>query len=567
MNNRLHNKASFLVILLSVIVLAGWLGSNGLAEPDEGRFGEIAREMALQHDWLIPHLNGVPHFQKPPLTYWITAVFIRLLGPNEWAVRLTPALAALGTILFTMYISGNLYGQACQWKAGLVLLVSTGFFIVARLVTTDMLLTFFITAAVAGLIGYVHGGRKVWLCVFYGAMGLGFLSKGPLGIVIPAITAVMMQVEQWRRHRPIVRLYWFAGMPIALLIGLSWYLALIHRDKTLFDYFFRHEFIDRIASNTHGRAEPIWFYPGVLVLGLLPWTGFAFVALRDLWRRRRSLSSANLWLFAGWVVIPYVILTLVVSKLSTYLLPLMPPLAIIVARWLEHPETGDRWRRPARINIICVFLLLLGLPALGLIPRIDLPPLHELPAGFWLATVFAVASLLLLTRALGNGLPLRRFMFWMAGTWACLVLAPLSQTDTLITGRNRPMRTLARHIQRIDPSGTIPVFDYQARLNGLSFYLRRFVYRSYSHSDVVLPLEGELLQRIVSDERETALALSRIPAILVVKEKAYSKTPYLQEWRCVGQDGPWLILATRHVAEDAAEPRPVAIAPRSLSLR
>ncbi len=556
MTYRLPNKEFLLVILLSVIVLAGWLGSRGLAEPDEGRFGEIAREMALQQNWLIPHLNGVPHFQKPPLTYWITAVFIRLFGPNEWAVRLTPALAAFGTILFTMYIAGILYGKDCRWKAGMVLVVSTGFFIVARLITTDMLLTFFITAAVAGLIGYMHRGRKIWLYVFYGAMGLGFLSKGPLGILIPSITAVAMQIEQWRRHRPVVRLYWFAGLPIALLIGLSWYLALIHRDKALFDYFFRYELIDRVARNTHNRAKPIWFYPGVFVLGLLPWTGFAFFALRDLWRRRRSLASANLWLFAGWIVVPYVVLSLVVSKLPTYLLPFMPPLAIIVARWLEHPETGDRWRRPARTNTFCLIALLLGLPALGLSPRIDLPPLHELPAGFWVVMVFAVASLLLLARALGKGLPLSRFMLWMAGTWACIALALVSQADTLLIGGNRPLRTLARHIQRLDPSGTVPVFAYKARLNGLPFYLRRFVYRSYSRSDVVLPLEGKLLQRIVRNERETALALSRVPAILIVKEDAYLKTPGLQDWRCVAEDGPWLILATRHFTPGAAAPGP-----------
>ena len=547
MNNRQHNKMTFLVILSSVFVLAGWLGTNGLAEPDEGRFGAIAREMALQQDWLIPHLNGVPHFQKPPLTYWITAVFIRIFGPNEWAVRLTPAMAAFGTILFTMYIAGKLYGQTCRWKAGLVLVVSTGFFIVARLITTDMLLTFFITAAVASLTGYMHNERKLWLCLFYGAMGFGFLTKGPMGFVIPAMTAVAMQVEHRRRQRPMARLYWLVGMPIALLIGLSWYLALLHRDETLFQYFFRHELVDRIASNTHNRAEPIWFYPVVLVLGLFPWTGFAFCAMRDIWRRRKSIAPPNLWMFAGWVVVPYVVFSLVVSKLSTYLLPLIPPLSIIVARWLEHQETGDRWRRPARVIVVFMFVLLLGFPALFLSPRIKLPPLQDLPGVFWVVMVSAFISLLLLARALGRGLPLSRFMFWMAGTWACIALALVTQADTLMTGNNRTNRTLARQIQRIDPSGSIPVFAYRARLNGLLFYLQRPIYRSLAWSDVVLPLEGELLQRIVRDEHETTLSLSRTPAILVVKEKTYLNTPELQSWRRVAKDGSWIILVTQHV--------------------
>jgi len=546
MTYRLPDMEFLLVLLLSVIVLAGWLGSRGLAEPDEGRFGEIAREMALQQDWLIPHLNGVPHFQKPPLTYWITAIFIRLFGPNEWAVRLTPALAAFGTILFTMYIAGVLYGPACRWKAGLVLVVSTEFFIMARIITTDMLLTFFITAAMAGLIGYVRRGRKVWLCLFYGAMGLGFLTKGPLGIVIPAITAVVMQVEQWRRHRPVVRLYWYAGLPIALLIGLSWYLALISRDKTLFDYFFRYELIDRIASNTHHRSKPFWFYPLVLVLGLVPWSGFAFCALRDVWQRRRSLASANLWLFVGWVVVPFVVLSLVVSKMATYLLPLMPPLAIIVARWLEHPETCDRWRWLARITACLLAFLPLALPALARTPHITPPPLDVLPPAFWLALFFAIASFLVLAWALGKGLSLRPFMFWIGCTWAGVMLAIFAQADNLLTGGNRPVRSIAEHIRRIDPAGNAKVFAFGTRAHALEFYLRRFVYRGQSNSEVVLPLQGELRQRIVQDEPRTLRSLEDIPAFLVTKESCYRKDAVLQRWRFVTKDGPWVLLAAPH---------------------
>jgi hypothetical protein len=158
-------------------------------------------------------------------------------------------------------------------------------------------------------------------------------------------------------------------------------------------------------------------------------------------------------------------------------------------------------------------------------------------------------------------------MLWMAGTWACIGLALVSQADTLMTGSNRPLRTLAQQIHRLDPSGTVPVFAYKARLNGLPFYLRRFVYASYSRSDVVIPLEGELLQRIVRDERETALALSSGPAILIVKEDTYFKTPDLQDWRCVGQDGHWLILATRHFAPSASAARPVVIVPSPSRLR
>lgn len=544
MTHRLPAREWIIVALLSAVVLAGWLGSRGLGEPDEGRYGEIAREMALQRDWLIPHLNGVPHFQKPPLTYWITASFIRLFGPNEWSVRLTPALAGLGTILCTMYIAGVLYGAGCRWKAGLVLVASTGFFVVARLITTDMLLTFFITASVAGLIGWVRRGRKAGLCVFYIAMGLGFLTKGPLGIVIPAVTAIAIQAEQRRRRQAAVPLYWLAGLPLAILIGLSWYLALVHREKALVDYFFRYEFVDRIASNTHNRSKPVWYYPGTLAVGGFPWTGVAFFAAWHLWRRRKSLSAADLWMFGGWVAVPYAVLSLVVSKLPTYLLPLSPPLAIMVARWMEHAQTGDDWRRPARITAFFLAAVLPCLPALGLLPHIRLPPLQNLPAGFWVTMLCAVTSFLLLARSLGKGLPLKPCMLWLAGTWAGVMLALSSQADALMTGGNRPVRTLARQIRLLDPDGLVPVFTFRTRLHGLSFYLGRMVHRGYSRSDVVLPLEPALQPRIVEDEDAAVLRLSRVPAFLVASDNNYHTTPVLQDWRPVAQDGRWHLVAS-----------------------
>ncbi|MDB6168210.1 MAG: glycosyl transferase family 39, partial [Verrucomicrobia bacterium] len=140
-------KGSWWLPLLAVVVLFTLLGSRGLNEPDEGRYAEIGREMAVSGDWLVPHLNGFEHFQKPPLLYWLTALSMRLLGPNEWAARLPPAFAALGTVLLTAWIGTTLFGRREGYLAGLILLSSGGFFILARLLTPDMLMTFWITAA------------------------------------------------------------------------------------------------------------------------------------------------------------------------------------------------------------------------------------------------------------------------------------------------------------------------------------------------------------------------------------------------------------------------------------
>src|SRR3954469_18250595 len=104
-------ERSWLLCVLAVVVLFTLLGSRGLNEPGDGRYAEIGREMAATGDWLVPHLNGFEHFQKPPLLYWLTATSIRLLGANEWAARLPSAVAALGTVLLTAFIGNTLFGR------------------------------------------------------------------------------------------------------------------------------------------------------------------------------------------------------------------------------------------------------------------------------------------------------------------------------------------------------------------------------------------------------------------------------------------------------------------------
>jgi 4-amino-4-deoxy-L-arabinose transferase-like glycosyltransferase len=530
-----------IVILMVFVLFAGWLGSRGINEPDEGRYSEIGREMALQSDWLLPHLNGIPHFQKPPLTYWLTATSIRLFGVNEWAVRLTPALAAFGTVLCTMLIAGILYGQACRWKAGLVLSVSLLFFGLARIITTDMLLTFWITAAIAGLVAFVWQGKKTGLVFFYLAMGLGFLTKGPLGILIPTFAGIGIQAGGRLNHKPVPRLYWLFGIPATLLIGLSWYLAMVHRDKSLFDYFFRYEFIDRVATNTHNRSKPFWFYPGVLALGLIPWTGFAIVMVRDLWQRRRQLSAVNYSLFGGWLVAPYIILTLTSSKLATYMLPLMPPLAIMIARWFEHPATGNRWRLPARITALSLSILLMAIPVFIRIfdeSQLSLWHLHMI---FLISILAAILSLLSLMIAMSK-ISLPCFLFWMATTWGAAMLSLTTQADTLMTGGNSSVRKAAAYIRQADPDKKAVVMVFATRSHGMEFYLQRLVSRGYSKSDVVLPLTKEQHQRIVIDEEETVRSFTNVPAFVFTKESNYNRYPCFADWKIIMHTGRSVLL-------------------------
>lgn len=307
----------------SVAVLFAFLGTRGLNEPDEGRYAEIAREMAQSGDWLVPTLNGFEHFQKPPLIYWLTALSIRVFGANEWSARLPSALAALGTIWLTYLIALRLCSGTVARNAALILVSSLEFFALARLLTPDMTLTFWITAALAA---FVH--RRHWL--FFVAMGLGFLTKGPMAVVVPLSAALAWQITS-RGTAEIRHLPWGRGTLVVLGVGLSWFIMLSLQSPELLSYFWKYELVQRFASRTHGRSQPWWFFLPVITLALLPWTFFLVKPLRTFWHRwQTGTVSPPQALLAGWVVLPFVILTCSGSKLVTYVLPLLPALAIAI---------------------------------------------------------------------------------------------------------------------------------------------------------------------------------------------------------------------------------------------
>ncbi|TAG10978.1 MAG: glycosyltransferase family 39 protein [Verrucomicrobia bacterium] len=301
-----------------------FLGTRGLNEPDEGRYAAVGWEMAAGGSWLVPHLNGIEHVQKPPLIYWFTAASMKLLGYNEWAARMPSALAACGVLLLTMAITRRLWNENRARIAAIVLVSTFMFFLLARVLTPDMLMTFFITAAIAALVD-----ERRWL--FFIMMGLGFLTKGPMALVVPLSAALGSYLTR-DRSLPQVRFPWVRGMLVTLLIGLSWFIVLSVLNPTLFDYFWQSELLDRFATNEHGRSKPFWFFAPVLIAGLLPWTFLIPGLVRQAWSRiraKRVTSSQGLLL--GWTILPLIILSLSGSKLLTYVLPLMPAFAIAIS--------------------------------------------------------------------------------------------------------------------------------------------------------------------------------------------------------------------------------------------
>jgi dolichol-phosphate mannosyltransferase len=312
------------------IMIFFMLGQRGLNEPDEGRYAEIAREMAVSGDWLVPHLNGFEHFQKPPFIYWATAAAFKIFGFNEWAARLPSALAAWGTVLLTFFLTRRLWGATRAHSACTLLMSMLGLFMSARLLIPDTTMAFWILASITAL----ALERRAW---FFVCMGLGFLTKGPMALVVP-LAAALGQSFFGRRRK---NWPWVTGLFATLLISLSWFLVMAAQRPELFDYFLRYELVERFASTSHGRSKPWWFFVPVLLVALLPWTLSLPRLIQITWLqfKTRTVSSRQ-GLLLGWVLLPLLILSLAGSKLPTYILPLLPGLAIgLSALWIDTRRT------------------------------------------------------------------------------------------------------------------------------------------------------------------------------------------------------------------------------------
>ena len=195
----------FVLACLFLILWFGALDERELFHPDEGRYAEIPREMVASGDWITPRLNGLKYFEKPVLQYWITAVSYLALGREEFVARLWPALSGFLT-LFLVYSTGRrLAGVRAGLVAAAVLATTFQFFVFSQILTLDMGLSFFLTLALYGFLASqdlraTAVQQRNWAVLMWVAMALAVLSKGLVGVVLPALVLVDLL-----RHRGTLR--------------------------------------------------------------------------------------------------------------------------------------------------------------------------------------------------------------------------------------------------------------------------------------------------------------------------------------------------------------------------
>lgn len=368
---------SYWLALTAIIALAAVLyGSLSGTWPKFNRaevfFAECAREMLRDSNFVTPLYHGKGFFDKPILTYWAILAAFKLWGTTHLVARIPSIVCALGTAVITACGAAALFGIEAGLLSAMILCSSFMFLSFSALCMSDMMLVFFDTATLALFFsGTILPARRNW-CFWLASvsMGLAFLTKGPVGIVLPGISCLAYLAIT--RQLSIIQLrHLLIGGVTAAILATPWFLAAFSANGAGAMYwFFVRENIQRFAGSTYDTHRPIWFMLTSLFTGFLPWSIFLPVILPysiKKWQQpptKQGIIELYLWL---WIAVVTVFFSLSRGKIDYYVLPAYPAAAMLVgsylSRWInseQRPAVSAGWGLSVVLllagGISCVFL-------------------------------------------------------------------------------------------------------------------------------------------------------------------------------------------------------------------
>ncbi len=365
MNEHQTRRIIWPLLIFFCVIWFYALGARTLVPTDEGRYAEMAREMVATGDWITPRLNAIKYFEKPPLQVWMTALTFKFFGLGDWQARLWTGLCGLFGIALTAYTGRKVFSERVGLTAGLVLASSFLWAGLGHINTLDMGLSGMMTLALCSLLLGQSAkeaiARRRWMLWCWAGMALSVMSKGLIGLVLPGAVLVLYTFfsRDWAIWK---RLQLLPGLLVFFAITTPWFVLVSLQNPEFPHFFFIHEHFQRFTSKIHRREGPWYYFVPILVLGVLPWLT---VTAQSLWhsaRRERSGFQPQKLLLV-WVVFIFFFFSISRSKLPSYILPIFPALALLIALHLENAGRKT-WLAAAG------FTTLLGAVGLALVPMI-----------------------------------------------------------------------------------------------------------------------------------------------------------------------------------------------------
>ena len=513
------------VALLAGAVLFAGLGRYALWEPDEARHAEIAREVSAG-SWIVPTFHSRPYHDKPILYYWLTAAALRLGGQGAAAARAVSGTSGVLTVLAVFWWARSLWGLQPALFSALALLTTIEFVTLGRFGDLNMLLTLCVTIGVLGVHGWVRReGRGPGLLVAATAAALGALTKG---LVAPVLIGFVGVVHLWRsgRVRLLVRPQVAVAALVFLAIAAPWYVAAgLRSPGYVRDFFFQHHLHRALGGVRRLHPQPFYFTIVAAVLCFLPWTLLLPAALHRTMREERDDATV---FCATWAASVVLLFSIPSGKLATYVLPAMPPLALVVGRyWSRLGASAPDVREGAMLRFA---LGLLATAALAVPPVAIAAVVYRTDGTFLPVAISSLvlwpfgtaAAWLALTRRYGQAPQL----LVVAMLSVCAVFYAYGAPRVSAVVSDGP---IAQAIREADPARRAPVIAFRTLGGSLPFYLDRPV-------------------RLLTSQARLRRVLARRPLVFIVTHRRHLRAFHRMQPLYVWRDARHVLLATEQSA-------------------
>ncbi|PKN88025.1 MAG: hypothetical protein CVU51_04780 [Deltaproteobacteria bacterium HGW-Deltaproteobacteria-1] len=472
-------KKRYILFLIPFILYIALLGVMPQMEPDEARYSLIASAMNETGNYVTPHIKNTIYLEKPPMVPWVTAVFFKLFGENDFSARLFAGLCAWGCILLTFFIGRHFRDEKTGLYAAAVLTISIFPFILGRINILDMPLTFFVCLSIwLGYLSLSTEKKQYLFWLFYLTCALAFLTKGIIGIVFPF--AILLIWLIWTgRWREILKLISPVGIVIFLMVACPWiYLAQKENSDFLWFFFVREHFL-RFTTQMHGKAEPFYYFLPFIIGGTFPWSVYLIGAWQGKNKTTSLFQKDENKLLVVWFLFIFLFYSASSSKLVTYIAPLFLPIALFagqIFRIYDEELTEPSGKRKIFYRLALYIQSFLILVAVLLPPILkpysdDAKGLVVMISGQWWLYILPVVLVAILMIFLPDWIARKARSGWFV-TMYLLSGVLLAGTLLPITDFLSPYRSslVARDaIARYVPAGHL-LYQYRINFYGIDFY-------------------------------------------------------------------------------------------------
>lgn len=475
-----------ILLALSLILFFLGLGSAGLMEPDEGRNAEVAREILATGDWVTPHLDFIRYLDKPILYFWASAASMKIFGVSEFAARFPSATAALIGVIAVYLLGRRMFGERAGLYSAIVLATSPLYLGLGRIVIFDIMLTAFITLAILfwylGFTAPEKRNARLFYLSSWAAMALAVLTKGPIGAIFP-MTIIGLFLIMTRSLKRILEMELILGPLLFFVIAGPWYILVSIRNPEYPYYFFVAEHILRFATTKFQRTKPFWYYFPIVIGGLLPWIFFLPSAVRRFMQERADMPAQKreaILLTSIWALFIFIFFSISKAKMSMYILPMFPALALLTGNFWNDYSADKPHRRDIVISVFVLSILMI-LAGIGLAFMSGyLQAAHDIvnyyslsallrfirPIGIAIAIFFIVSLSLFFYRR--HNKTLQVFIFIASS----LVIIIAGTAGIEVNGQRRSSKVLAdRLLQELRPQDMVVM--YECFSTSFLFYLAR----------------------------------------------------------------------------------------------